>query len=268
MYDKKITLSNGVEIPQLGLGTWLVEDEDVAEVVKNAINIGYRHIDSAQAYGNERGVGEGIRKSGVPREELFIVSKVAAEIKTYEEAKKSIDESLEKMQLDYLDLMIIHSPQPWALVGQSDDRFFEGNREVWKALEEAYKDGKLKAIGVSNFVFEDIENILEVAEIKPMINQICIHIGNTWMDLINYCKDKDMAVEAYSPIAHGNILNDERISEIAAKYNVSVAQLCIKYLLQLDLIPLPKTLNPDHMKSNTEVDFEISDEDMEVLKNL
>ena len=268
MYDKKIKLSNGIEMPQLGLGTWLVEDQGVCEVVKNAINVGYRHIDSAQAYGNERGVGEAIRTCGVPREELFVVSKVAAEIKTYEEAKKSIDETLEKMQLDYLDLMLIHSPQPWALVGQSDDRFFEGNKEVWKALEEAYKDGKFKAIGVSNFVFEDIENIFEDCEIKPMVNQICIHIGNTWMDLINYCKDKDIAVEAYSPIAHGNIVNDERIAEVAKKYDVSVPQLCIKYLLQLGLIPLPKTLNKDHMKSNADVDFVISDEDMETLKNL
>ena len=148
MYTNTLTLANGVEIPQLGLGTWLVDDGDVADAVKAAVKLGYRHIDTAQAYGNERGVGEGIRTCGIQRDKLFVVSKVAAEHKTYEEAKKGIDETLSKMGLDYLDMMIIHSPQPWVDVNQSEDRYVEGNRAEWRALEEAYKDGKMRVIGV------------------------------------------------------------------------------------------------------------------------
>ncbi len=156
MYTKTITLNNGIKIPQLGLGTWFIDDDKVAEAVKAAVDLGYRHIDTAQAYGNERGVGEGVRNCKIPREELFVVSKVAAEHKTYESAAKSIDETLEKMGLDYLDMMIIHSPQPWVEVNQSENRYVEGNREAWRALEDAYKAGKLKAIGVSNFQIEDM----------------------------------------------------------------------------------------------------------------
>ncbi len=267
MYNKNLTLNNGVKIPQLGLGTWFIDDAKVADAVKEAVKLGYRHFDTAQAYGNERGVGEGIRTCGIPREELFVVSKVAAEHKTYEEAKASIDETLSKMGLDYLDMMIIHSPQPWVDVNQSDDRYVDGNRAAWKALEEAYKEGKLKAIGVSNFQIGDIENILETCEIKPMVNQILLHISNTPLELVEYCKKNDIAVEAYSPIAHGEILNQPEIKAIAEKYGVSVPQLCIRYTLQLGTISLPKTANPEHMKTNSDVDFEISAEDMEKLKN-
>ncbi len=199
MLKETYTLNNGVAIPKLGLGTWFIDDDKIADAVREAVKIGYRHIDTAQAYGNERGVGEGVRTCGIPREELFVVSKVAAEHKTYEEAKAGIDGTLEKMGLDYLDMMIIHSPQPWVKVNQSDDRYVEGNRAAWRALEEAYKEGKLKAM--------------------------------------------------------------------ADKYGVTVPQLCIRYTIQLGTISLPKTANPEHMKSNTEVDFEISAEDMEALKN-
>lgn len=267
MYNKCLTLNNGVTIPQLGLGTWFIDDSKVAEAVKEAVALGYRHIDTAQAYGNERGVGEGIRTCGVPREELFVVSKVAAEHKTYEEAKNGIDETLRKMGLDYLDMMIIHSPQPWVKVNQSDDRYVEGNRAAWRALEDAYKEGKLKAIGVSNFKPSDIESLLEVCEIKPMVDQILLHISNTPIELVEYCQKNGIAVEAYSPIAHGEILGQPEIAAMAQKYGVSVPQLCIRYTLQLGAISLPKTANPEHMKTNAEVDFEISAEDMETLKN-
>ena len=141
MYKKYLTLNNGIKVPQLGLGTWFIDDNQVATSVKAATQLGYRHFDTAQAYGNERGVGEGIRTCGVAREDLFVVSKVAAEHKTYQEAKDSIDQTLETMGLDYLDMMIIHSPQPWDKVNQSDDRYFEGNREAWRALEDAYEEG-------------------------------------------------------------------------------------------------------------------------------
>lgn len=267
MYTNTLTLTNGVKIPQLGLGTWFISEESAAEAVKAAARLGYRHFDTAQAYGNERGVGEGVRTCGIPREELFIVSKVAAEHKTYESAKQSIDETLAKTGLDYLDMMIIHSPQPWAEVNQSDNRYIEGNRAAWRALEEAYKAGKLRAIGVSNFLIEDLESLMEVCSVKPMVNQILLHISNTPLELVEFCQNSDIAVEAYSPIAHGEILNQPQIKAMADKYKVSVPQLCIRYTLQLGTISLPKTANPEHMKTNSEVDFEISAEDMKALKN-
>ena len=267
MYTNFLTLNNGVNIPQFGLGTWFIEDGKAADAVKAAAERGYRQCETAQAYGNERGVGEGVRTCGIPREELFVVSKVAAEHKTYEAAAKSIDDTLEKMGLSYLDMMIIHSPQPWTEVNQSDDRYVEGNRAAWKALEDAYTAGKLKAIGVSNFQIGDIESLVETAKIKPMVNQILLHISNTPVELVEYCQSKSIIVEAYSPIAHGEILEQEDIKAMAAKYGVTVPQLCIRYTLQLGLISLPKTGNPEHMKSNAEVDFEISAEDLEKLKN-
>ncbi len=267
MYNNYLTLNNGVKIPQLGLGTWFIDDDKVADAVKAATQLGYRHIDTAQAYGNERGVGEGIRTCGIPREELFVVSKVAAEHKTYEEAKAGIDETLCKMGLDYLDMMIIHSPQPWVEVNQSENRYKEGNRQAWRALEEAYNEGKLKAIGVSNFQIEDLESLMETAKVKPMVNQILCHISNTPLELIEFCQKSNIAVEAYSPIAHGEILHQPEIIAMADKYGVSVPQLCIRYTLQLGLISLPKTGNPAHMQTNAEVDFEISTEDMESLRH-
>lgn len=265
--EENFTLSNGVEIPKLGLGTWFINDEDAVQAVKDAAKIGYRHIDTAQAYQNENGVGEGIRTCGVKREELFVTTKLAAEVKSYKEAIASIDESLKALRLDYIDMMIIHSPKPWAKFLE-DDHYFEGNREAWRALEEAYQAGKLRAIGISNFEKEDIDNILESSSVKPMVNQILAHISNTPKELIQYCKDNDILVEAYSPIGHGELFKNQEIVEMAEKYNVSVPQLGIRYCLQLNLLPLPKTANPDHMKTNADVDFVISDEDMDFLKNM
>ena len=264
---EKFTLSNGVEIPKLGLGTWFISDENAGQAVKDAVNIGYRHIDTAQAYGNEKGVGEGVRACGVSREEIFVTTKLAAEVKSYESAVSSIDASLQKMGLDYTDLMIIHSPQPWAKFGE-EERFVEGNREAWRALEQAYKAGKLRSIGLSNFQKPDIDNILESCSVKPMVNQILAHVSNTPKELIQYTRDKGMLVEAYSPVGHGELMKNEELARMAKKYGVSVPRLCIRYTLQLDLLPLPKTANPDHMKDNADVDFVISEEDMEWLKNM
>ena len=196
-----------------------------------------------------------------------MTTKVAAEHKDYESAARSIDESLAAMGLDYLDMMIIHSPQPWAEVNQSDDRYFEGNLEAWRALTDAYKAGKIRAIGVSNFQKEDIDNIWDNAEVKPMVNQVLCHISNTPLGLIDYCQSKGTVMEAYSPVAHGEALKNPKIAEMAAKYGVTIPQLCIRYDLQLGMITLPKTANPEHMKSNADVDFEISSEDMEALKH-
>lgn len=264
---EKYTLSNNIEIPKLGLGTWFISNDNAAQAVKDAVSIGYRHIDTAQAYQNEIGVGEGIRTCGVKREDIFVTTKLAAEVKSYKEAAAAIDGSLKKLRLDDIDLMIIHSPQPWAEFG-GNNRHFGGNREAWRALEEAYKAGKLRAIGLSNFKKEDIDNILGSCAVEPMVNQILAHISNRPKELIQYCKDKNILVEAYSPIGHGELLKNQDVAEMAKKYDVSVPQLGIRYCLQLGLLPLPKTANPKHMKTNTEVDFEISAEDMAALKNM
>lgn len=262
--DEKFELSNGVKIPKLGLGTWFIDDDKAANAVRAAVEIGYRHFDTAEAYGNERGVGEGVRTASVPREELFVTTKLAAEYKDYAEAAAAIDESLAKAGLDYFDLMLIHSPQPWADFRGGD--YAEGNREAWRALEDAYRAGKLRAVGVANFNASDLANIEASCTVRPMVNQLLVHISNTPLDLIGHCQERDILVEGYSPVAHGRILANERIAQMAARYGVTVVQLCIRYDLQLGCLPLPKTANPDHMRENAAVDFQISDADMEELK--
>ena len=264
---EKYTLSNGLKIPKIALGTWFINNHVVVQAVQDAINIGYRHIDTAQAYQNEEGVGRGIKASGINRSELFVTTKLAAEMKSYDQAKAAIEGSLKTLGLDYIDLMIIHSPKPWANF-QGEDHYFEGNREAWSALEEAYQAGKLRAIGVSNFEHEDIANILDSCTVKPMVNQILAHISNTPMQLIQYCQDRDILVEAYSPIGHGELLKNKQVADLAAAYQVTIPQLGIRYDLQLGMLPIPKTANPKHMKTNAEVDFVISDEDMEFLINI
>ncbi|WP_432629223.1 aldo/keto reductase [Brotaphodocola sp.] len=267
IFDETYTLANGIKIPKLGLGTWFIEDGKASDAVKSAVKLGYRLIDTAQAYGNERGVGEGVRTCGIAREELFVASKVAAELKTYESATKSIDETLEKMGLDYLDQMIIHSPQPWTEF-RVEKRYFEENKEVWRALEDAQKAGKIRVIGVSNFLKDDLENLLADCRVKPMVNQILLHISNTDLALVDYCKSQNILVEAYSPIAHGEALKNPAIAEMAKKYHVTPAQLCIRYVIQLGTVALPKTANPEHMADNANVDFVISDADMETLMHM
>ncbi|MFZ7104092.1 MAG: aldo/keto reductase [Peptococcaceae bacterium] len=264
--EETYTLSNGVQIPKLGLGTWFIEDAAAAKAVCDAVQIGYRHFDTAQAYGNEHGVGDGIRGCGVVREELFVTTKLAAEIKTYQEAVAAIDGSLKAMGLDYIDMMLIHSPQPWQDYRNGD--YAEGNLEAWHALEDAYKAGKLRAVGVSNFEKKDIDNILSGCSVAPMVNQLLAHVSNTPFELMEYSRSKGMLVEAYSPIAHGEVLNNETIVAIAKRYGVSVPQLCIRYDLQLGTLPLPKTANQEHMRDNAKVDFVISDEDMARLKSM
>ena len=266
MCMKNFKLSNGNEVPALAYGTWLIKNENAKNCVLMALEAGYRHIDTAQAYGNEEGVGLGIKESGLKREDIYLTTKVQAEHKTYNKAKKSIDGSLKKLGLDYIDLILIHCPQPWILF-RSKRRFFKENIEVWRALEDAYKEGKVKAIGVSNFLIDDLQNIMDHCEIKPMVNQILCHIGNTPMDVIKFCQENDIVVEAYSPIAHGAALKDKAIQEMANKYGVSVAQLCIKYTLQLDTISIPKASSKEHIEDNAKLDFEISEEDMiELIK--
>lgn len=257
-------LENGVTIPKLGLGTWCIDNDKAAQAVRTAVALGYRLIDTAQAYKNEQGVGEGIRSCGVPREELFVASKVAAELKTYEAAAASIEETLEKMGLDYLDQMIIHAPQPWSEF-RDTKRYFAENKAVWRALEDAQTAGKVRVIGVSNFLKDDLENLLSDCRVKPMVNQILLHISNTDQDLLNFCKEQHIQVEAYSPIAHGEALKNPVITQMAKKYGVSAAQLCVRYVLQLGTVALPKTADPQHMAENAAVDFVLTPEDMAAL---
>lgn len=261
-------LSNGIEIPKIGLGTWFINDGKVAGVIKNAVSVGYRLIDTAFAYGNEKGVGKGVRNCGLPREEIFVTTKLHADVKTYEEAKQHINNQLEKLGLDYIDLYIIHAPQPWGKWRNKEQRYFKENVEVWKALEESYKEGKLKAIGVSNFLIDDLQNILDNCEIKPMVNQILNHVGSTPTELINFCKDNDILVQSYAPLGHGKAIDNKEVKAIAEKYGVSVSRLCMRYVVQMGTSAIPKTTNIEHMKSNADIDFNISDEDMEKLKNI
>ena len=264
---KELTLLNGNKIPTLAYGTWLIKNENACQCVKMALEAGYRHIDTAQAYGNEEGVGQGIRESGLKREEIYITSKVDASYKSYKKAKKSIEDSLKRLGVDYIDLMLIHCPQPWILF-RSPFRYFKQNIQVWKAMEEAYKEGKLKAIGVSNFLVDDLENIINNCEIKPMANQILLHIGETPVDVIKFCQENGIVVEAYSPIAHGKALKNEKIKAMADKYKVSVPQLCIRYTLQLDTVSIPKASSKEHIEENMKLDFEINEEDMIELMKL
>jgi diketogulonate reductase-like aldo/keto reductase len=264
--DETYTLSNGVPVPKLGLGTWFIDDAKAAQAVADAVAVGYRNIDTAQAYGNERGVGEGIRSSGVPRDQLFLSTKLAAEIKDYDDAVAAIDGSLSTLGLNHIDLMMIHSPQPWNDFRGGDHA--EGNREAWRALENAYEAGKLRSIGVSNFERRDLENILQACTVPPHVNQLLVHAGNTPAELIAYCQSQNILVEAYSPIAHGEILKSRDVTAMARRYAVTVPQLCIRYTLQLGTVSLPKTANPDHMRDNAQVDFVISEDDMEVLRGL
>ena len=194
IFNEAYTLANGMSIPKLGLGTWFIDDDKAAEAIRTAVKLGYRLIDTAQAYGNERGVGEGVRTCGLPREELFVASKVAAELKTYEAAARSIDETLEKMGLDYLDQMIIHSPQPWAEF-RVEKRYFEENKAVWRALEDAQTAGKVRIIGVSNFLRDDLENLLADCRVRPAVNQILLHIGRTDGELLIFCREQGIPLQ-------------------------------------------------------------------------
>lgn len=262
---KDIKLNNETFIPQIGLGTWLISNDEVYDAYMNALKVGYRHFDSAQDYMNEENLGKAINDCGISRESLYITSKVASHQKSYDDAKKSIEISLEKLNTPYIDLMLIHCPTPWKEYNPRTKTYYKENVEVWRALEEFVKLGKIKSIGVSNFNKDDIENILKNCSIKPVINQIPVYIGNTDLDLISYCLRNNIQVEAYSPIAHGRLLNNKEALNIANKYHCSIAQLCIQYTIQLGLISLPKTINIEHMKENIHLDFEISKEDMDIL---
>lgn len=260
------TLNNGITVPKLAFGTWQIPNEKAPEAVKAALAIGYRHIDTAVLYKNETGVGEGIRESGIPREEIFVTTKIPPEVTTYEDAKACIEGSIKKLNVGVIDQVLIHSPKPWdeILLGTKKS-YFKENLAVWKAMEEAVVDGKVRSIGVSNFDVADLANIVENGTILPAVDQLEVHIGHTPAVVMKYCKDHNILIMAYSPNATGLLKDNPLVVSLAEKYHVSVPQLSIRYDLQLGTMPLPRSTNPVHMKENAALDFEISGEDMRKL---
>lgn len=259
-------LYNGVKIPKLGFGTWQIPNEDAYNAVTNALMAGYRHIDTALAYNNEKGVGKAILESDLDRGDVFITSKLPAEIKGYDEALRSFEKTVNNLGIEVLDLYLIHAPWPWFEMGKDCSA---ENIQSWKAFEKLYKDGRVRAIGVSNFSPTDIRSIIDNCEILPMANQIAFHVGRTQKEYVDFCNNNNILVEAYSPLATGRALKDKFLNETAESYGVSVAQLLIRFALQRGTLPLPKSVNFERMTENTKVDhFCISDFDMEKLNSI
>lgn len=263
---KYFKLYNDIKIPAIGFGTWQIKDGDEAYTsTLYALKCGYRHIDTAYAYENEKSIAKAIKDSKYDRKELFITTKLPSHIKTYNEAIKYFNESLANLELDYIDLYLIHAPWPWSNIGMDCS---SGNIEVWKAFIDLYNKGKIKAIGVSNFSISDIKNLIDATGIKPMVNQIRYFIGNTQKELVDYCQNNNILVEAYSPFATGNILQNENIKAIAKKYNTTVSKICLQFCLQNNTLPLPKSVHEDRIKDNLILDINISKEDMKYLNSL
>jgi diketogulonate reductase-like aldo/keto reductase len=260
------TLANGVQVPKIGFGTWQVPDgDDAYDAVCAALKAGYRHVDTARAYGNERSVGRAIADSGIPRAEVFITTKLPAELKSYDEALSSFEKSIAMLGTDYVDLYLIHAPWPWEEMGKD---YSAGNAEAWRAMEAVHESGRARAIGVSNFEVADIESLVGASNIQPHVNQIKFYVGHTQDDIIEYCQANGILVEGFSPLATGSILDNEDVRGVAQKYGKSVAQLCIRYVVQKGVLPLPKTTTPSRMSENADVDFEITDDDMSYLDGL
>ncbi|GFH40414.1 aldo/keto reductase [Lactococcus insecticola] len=262
------TFSNGEKIPVVGFGTWQTPDGDVAESsVIEAIKAGYRHIDTAAAYGNEESVGRGIAKSGVARDELFVTTKLWNKVTTYDEAVAAIDESIAKLGLDYLDLYIIHWPNPAPI--RETIGFEKRNADVWRAMEEAVEAGKIKSIGVSNFHPYHLDALLKTAKIKPVINQIYVNPSDQQEELVAYNKAHDILTEAYSPLGTGNVLDLPTLVEIAAKHGKSSAQVALKWSLQKGYLPLPKSVTPARIVQNADLfDFELSADEITAIDGL
>ncbi|MDR2929915.1 MAG: aldo/keto reductase [Propionibacteriaceae bacterium] len=266
---ENFTLANGAVIPKLGFGTWQTPNEVAPQAVREAVELGYTHIDTARAYQNEQGVGEGLRSTGIARDAVFITTKIPAEFKSYDQAKKSIETSLKELGESRIDLLLIHAPRPWAQMADTTaPRYFEENRAVWQAMEEAVDRGEVASIGVSNFQIDDLTNITDHCRIAPVANQIRFHVGYTQSDVVEYCAAHDILIEAYSPIGTGRLLKREDLIAMAATYEVSVAQLCIRYALQKGCLPLPKSTHRTYIEQNTHVDFEINATDMATLDAL
>lgn len=260
------TLANGIKIPVIGFGTWQTPDGDVAyQSVLDALKAGYRHIDTAAAYGNEASVGRAIKDSGIPREELFVTSKLWNDSHSYEAAKIALDKSLDLLGLDYLDLYLIHWPNP--LINRRD--WDKANAEAWRYMEDAYTEGKIRAIGVSNFQIEHLEALLKTATIRPTVNQLFINPSDLEQDVVDYNKAHDILTEAYSPLGTGSLLAVPQINDIAAKYDKSAAQVLVRWSLQHGFLPLPKSTHAERINQNAAVfDFELTDAEIATLDQL
>ena len=261
---KNLTLLNDKEIPVLGYGTWQnVDPNECVEGVIEALKAGYRHIDTAQMYGNEALVGEGIQKSGVAREEIFLTTKINNNNHGYEAASRSIDESLTALGTDYLDLMLIH----WPVVAGHEDDWRESNVDTWRALEDAYDAGKIRSIGLSNFKVEHLENLLPNCRIKPMINQLRLHPGVHQAETVALSREAGMVVEAWSPLSPiAQMKEDKNVLAMTEKYSKSLAQLLLRYSLEKNYIPLTKSVHADRINENAEIfDFALDAEDFTYL---
>lgn len=259
-------LSNGIEIPTIGFGTWLLEGEKVTDPLKIALEKGYTHIDTAAIYKNEKEIGAVLKADNVDRSKLFITSKCWNTERGYEKAMAAFDQTLTDLQTDYLDLYLIHWP---ANETQFPDTWAELNAGTWRAFEEIYKSGKAKSIGVSNFNINHLEALFETAEIKPMVNQIEIHPGHSQPELVDFCKQHDLLVEAWSPLGSGRILENELIVSLADKYNVSVGQICINYCLAKEILPLPRSSSEKNIEANlTSNNFKLSAEDVKAIDEM
>ncbi|TAH66923.1 MAG: aldo/keto reductase [Anaerolineaceae bacterium] len=258
-------LSNGNKIPCVGFGTWKLEDTDTTvDIVKTAIDCGYRHIDTAFGYYNEKSVGKAIRTCGLKRSELYVTTKLSNGSHGYENTMKEFEMSMSNLDIDYVDLYLIHWPRPLAI----RDTWIEHNAGTWKAFEELYNEGKVKAIGVSNFLDTHLEALLDTATIAPMVNQIELHPRYVQRDVVQYCKDHRIIVEAWSPLIKGEFDNPVLIN-IAKKHNKSVAQILLRWSIQHGFLPLPKSSSKERMLENSNIfDFKLSDEDIEALKAL
>ena len=258
-------LYNGVEIPCVGLGTWQSSNETAKLSVLAALSHGYKLIDTAAAYGNELGVGAGLKASGLKREEYFVTSKLRNANHGYEATMEAFELTIKKLGVDYLDLYLIHWPNPVQFRGI----WKTSMQETWRAFEELYKAKKIRAIGVSNFMPHHIEALMETAEIKPMVNQLKLCPGIDQPEIVKYCRENDIVVEAYSPFGTGLIFDNEVMQNLAKKYNKTIAQICLRWCLQNDFVSLPKSANPIRIKDNTDIfDFELSAEDMDLIASL
>ena len=261
-----IVLNNGVKIPAIGFGTWQVADgEEGYKSCLWALKSGYRHIDTAFAYGNEPSVARALHDSGLLREDVFLTTKLPADVKDYDGAKAHFEASLKNLETDYIDLYLIHAPWPWSNVGSDCT---EGNIAVWRAMIDLYKEGRVRAIGVSNFHTKDIKAIVDATGFVPAVNQIRYFIGNTQNEITEYCQANGILVEAYSPLATGALVEHNELVAMAEKYGVSIPQLCIRFCIENGTLPLPKSVNEARIRANLEVDFEISKEDMVYLNSL
>lgn len=263
--SSEFTLRNGALIPCIGLGTWKMPDDVAAEAVINAVASGCRHVDTAAAYCNETGIGRGVRKCGVKREELFVTSKLPNSDHGYEKTIASFEESLKRMQLDYLDLYLIH----WPIIEEHKEHYEEDIKDTWRAFEKLYEDGKVRAIGVSNFLAEHLQILLDNGHIKPMVNQVQFNPQCIEDELLGFCNRNGIIMEGWSPLIQGKAFEHQILKDMAEKYGKTVAQICIRFVLQYGVIPLPKSTNRERIANNMDVfDFKINGEDMERIAEL